>query len=354
MENKITEKILIIRLSGVGDVIHSLPLLSALRRKYIDNHITWLVSKKAEAVVAGNPGLDEVIVFEKSKGLRAWLSLIRKLKEAKFDLVIDPQSQFRSGVVAFLAGIPRRVGFVRGVSKEPNSIFMNEKVDPGKGEIHNVDRDLSFAKHLGIPPGEKKFIIHVDDGDVKYIEDFLKGAGAGGAAPLVGLSIAGSLPNKRWKNSSWAALIDAISSREKMKTIILWGPGEEGDVEEITKFAKKKTLTAPATDLKQLAALMGKCNMVIGNDSGPLHMAVAMGTSVIGLYGPSGFKKCGPYGEGNTAIRKDLSGLACFSRGRNVTRCRKFRRCGEKDCMDLITVEDVMKAVEGLLMVRGK
>ncbi len=343
------KKILIIRLSGLGDVVCSLPLLSALRRKFPEDHIAWLVSSKAKDVVSGHPYLDEVIVFEKNRGLSAVVPLVRKLRRAGFEMVIDPQSQTRSGIISLLSGAPVRIGFTPGVSKEPNSIFMNEKVLPGPGETHNVDRDLSFARHLGIDAGKKEFNIYIGEEDREYIDNFLKQSGIKDDEVLVGLSIAGSLPNRKWSNRNWAALVDELSSLEKKRAIILWGPGEEEKVKEIIESAGGAPLIAPGTNLKQLAALLSCCKLVIANDSGPMHLAVAMGTPVIGLHGPSNIERTGPYGDMNIAIRKDLTALKCFSHGRKDTRCKKFRSCEKTDCMELITVKDVMGAVKKMM-----
>ena len=344
IKEKEFNKILIIRLSGMGDVIYTLPLLSALRSKYGSKHIAWLVSSKAKDVVAGHPLIDEVIVFEREKGIVGAIKAIKELRKRKYDLVLDPQSQLRSGLFAFLGAIPVRMGFARGVSKEPGFIFMNERVSPLGNERHNVDRDLGFARHLGIERGRVEFNLKIETADSKFADSYLAESCVKKNEKLVGFSIACSMQNRKWSNKNWAQLNNEIALKENIRTVILWGPGEEQDMKAIISLSKERALSAPKTNIKQLAAIIKKCSLIIGNDSGPLHLAVALGIPVIGLCGPTDPEITGPYGNGNISIRKNLTVLPCYVSEKNSSRCKKFRSCLEKTCIELITVKDVVSA----------
>lgn len=346
--NEEFKRILIIRLSGAGDIIHTMPLLGALRKNYQGSFIAWLVSKKNKDVLAGHPYLDEIITFDKDNwSFKAVRNLILELRRKKFDIVIDPQSQLRSGLIAFLSGAPIRLGFARGVAKEPNFIFMNRRVRPTPAERHNIDRDLSFARYLGIKRDEIDFSFYIGEENEAFVDGFLKEQVMDESTKLIGISIGGSIPSKRWREENWAILIDRLYEKyDNIKPIILWGPGEENSVKKIVDSAKIKPLVTPKTGWKQLAAFLKRCFLVIGNDSGPLHIGVAVGTKVIGLYGIAIWspEKIGPYGPQNMAVRKeeDLDMLSCPKSG--------CRRCHRHDCMDLITPEDALEAVKGYLV----
>ncbi|MDI6794934.1 MAG: glycosyltransferase family 9 protein [bacterium] len=337
-------RILIIRLSGAGDIIYTLPLLAALRRHYPESFIAWLVAKKNKEILAGHPYIDEIITFDRENWASDLWRLIPQLRERKFDMVIDPQSQLRSGVIALLSGAPMRLGLARGASKEPNYIFTNRRVRPNSSERHNLDRDLSFARYLGIDREPIDFSFYIGEENEAVVDAFLKKQAIDESTKLIGISIGGSIPSKRWREENWAILIDRLyETYNNIKPIILWGPGEENSVKKIVDSAKIKPLVTPKTGWKQLAAFLKKCFLVIGNDSGPLHIGVAVGTKAIGLYGIAIWspEKIRPYGPQNIVVRKDseLDMLSCPK--------SKCRRCRRHDCMDLITPGDVLEAVKG-------
>ena len=346
------DNILIIRLSGIGDVIATLPLLSALRKAYPDAHIAWLVSKKAYDVLKGNPYLDDILVFR--KGIKNYISCARALSARGFNIVLDPQSQLRSGVLSLLSGARRRIGFARGVSKEPNSIFLTEKVKPLPEEAHIVDRDLSLLRQLGIKAGKAEFMIKLEPEDESYIEEFITNNGLS-SSRLVGLCLAGTLRNRKWPNMKWAELIDRIADVRNLKPVIIWGPEEHPDVEEIKKSSRFQPAVAPPTGLKQLAALLKRCAVVVSNDSGPMHLSVAVGTRTVGLHGPSDPSVSGAYGNWSIAVMGErINELECYLPEKRKLRCRRFRKCGSSDCMGLISSEEVFKKIWDILYAEKK
>jgi lipopolysaccharide heptosyltransferase I len=331
-------RILIIRLSGIGDVVHTLPLLGALRKRYPRAYIAWLVQKKAEQLLLGHPYLDELIVFERDTWISGLLPLIKKLREKRFDLVVDSHGQFRSGLFAYITGAKARLGFNAKDSREFNSLFINLKAPPFPGNWHAVERYLALAGLLGAEIEKKEFIIQIGNPEKEYIERFLTKEGIEKEELVIALNPGSSWKSKIWPGRKYAHLADILIKKFKAKVVLLWGPGEEKLIASITNSMKEEPIIAPRTDLKQLTFLISRCTLFIGSDSAPLHIASAVSIPAIGLYGPTDAQRNGPYGSRNVVIKKDINMLSCPRKG--------CRRCRRNDCMELITVEEVVKQVE--------
>jgi len=331
-------RILIIRLSGIGDVVHTLPLLGALRKRYPYAYITWLVQKKAEELLVGHPYLDEVITFDRDRWISRLLPLIKKLRNRRFDLVVDSHGQFRSGLFAYITGAKTRLGFNAKNGKEFNSLFINFKAPPFPGDWHAVERYLALASLLGAEIETKEFLIQIGEPEKEYVERFLEEEGIKKGEFLIALNPGSSWKSKIWPSKNYAHLADILIKKFKAKVMFLWGPGEENLIKSISSLMEEKPLIAPRTGLKELASLISRCTLFIGSDSAPLHIASSFSIPSIGLYGPTDPQRNGPYGSGNVAIKKDLSLLSCRRKG-----CRK---CKSRDCMELITVKEVVEQVE--------
>ena len=331
-------RILIIRLSGIGDVVNTLPLLGALRKRYPRAYIAWLVQKKAEEVLLGHPYLDEVITFDRDRWIRRLWELIKKLRRRKFDLVVDSHGQFRSGLFAYITGAKFRLGFHPKDGRELNSLFINLKAPPVPGDWHVVDRCLALASLLGADTEMKEFLIQIGEPGEEYVERFLEEKGIKKGEVLIALNPGSSWKSKIWPSKNYAQLADILIKELKAKVVLFWGPGEEKLIESISSLMKKEPIIAPRTGLKELASLISRCTLFIGSDSAPLHIASSLSVPSIGLYGPTDPQRNGPYGSGNIAIKKDVSVLSCSR--------KDCRRCKRQDCMELITVEEVVKQVE--------
>jgi len=332
------QRILIIRLSGIGDVVHSLPLLGALRKRFPFAYIAWLVQKKGKEILLGHPYLDEVIIFDRDRWFGELWPLIRKLRKRKFDLVVDCHGQFRSGLFAYITGAEVRLGFNPKDGREFNSLFINLKAPPVPGHWHAIDRCLLLAGLLGAETEGKEFLIQIGESEKEYVNRFLKRESLEEGRLLVGLNPGSSWKSKIWPSKNYAKLADILIKRLGAKVVLLWGPGEEKLIASVASLMEEETLIAPKTGLKELAYLISRCTLFIGSDSAPLHIASAFSVPSIGLYGPTDPKRNGPYGSGNIAIKKDLRSLFCPGKG--------CRRCKGQDCMELITVEEVVEKAE--------
>jgi lipopolysaccharide heptosyltransferase I len=335
-------KILIVKLGAVGDVVHTLPSLRSLRETFPDAYIAWIVEEKSKDVITGNPGLDELIVFERKriqKGLRGWKTfvpslretagLIRRIRGHSFDIAVDFQTLFKSGLITYLSGAKKRIGFDKW--RELNRLFTNLRVKSQRE--HAVDKYLELVEAIGARPDPAPVKIKYSAEDELYVKEFMEKEGLNGKR-WAALNPGASWPSKLWGCERYALLCDSLADAG-IPVVIIWGPGEEGLVGDIMRQAKSRPVVAPKTSIKQLASLLEKAGLYVGGDTGPLHISVAMGTQVVGIYGPSDPKRNGPYGEGHRVLQADVKCASCWKRS-----------CGKMECMEKVTVDEVVRAVK--------
>jgi heptosyltransferase-1 len=283
-------RLLLVKLSSLGDVVHALPLADALRAGLGDIVVLgWAVRSKFADLLHGNPNLDTVYELRGS-GMGDILAFGRALKTKQFDTALDAQGLLVSGLVSRLSGAPLRIGL--DANREGNALFMTRPVVPAKGRTHVVDKLLGFCDALGIPrlaPHPQRYLA---DGEAVAAEELLCSAGA---SPRVGCIVGASTPEKAWPVERW---VDAARRQadQGVRVVLLGGPGETATAEAIVRGAAGAVAanlvgkTAP----RVLAAVLARCQVVIGGDSGPTHLAVAVGTPVVGLYGVTDPARTGP------------------------------------------------------------
>ncbi len=338
--------ILIVKLSAIGDVVHTLPSLAALRKRFPDAHISWAVEEAAADLICGHPHLDRVLV----SGRKTWLRrmgdgqiappfreigrFFRELRERPYDLVIDFHGLFKSAAVVFLSGGKRRLGYKS--MQEMSGLFLNEKI-PEDMTKHAVDRYLDFVAHLGGETAEKEFLIPIGEENRKRIDLLMKRAGIEAGNDFVAVSPEALWPTKLWDDGRFAELCDRIRSDLRLP-VILTG-ADRGAVLPVRERMKETYVDlAGRTTLRDLAELYRRARVVVTTDSGPMHIAAAVGTKVVALFGPTDPARTGPYGEGHRVIRKSMECSPCF-----------LRNCNHKTCMGGISVEEVFAAVQGAL-----
>ncbi len=347
------ERILIIRLSAIGDVVHVLPALRLLRSRFPASKIAWLVEDKASDILTGHPDIDEVIVFPRRKWqrgiLRAGLikdtlseiySFYKKIRGEHYDLVIDFQGNLKSGIMNLVTGSENRVGFGRGYCKEFNYLFTRYHVYPPWNKMHRIEKNLSLLKGIGIENGFQRQDLPVSREDEQYISEFIN-TGINPSLPIIiihpGTSSFGAF--KQWPILNYALLADMILESYQAEVIFTWGPGEYDAVEEIIKNMRKKAVPACETrSIKQLIELLRRACLFIGGDTGPLHIASIMDIPVVGIYGPKDPLIYGPYNGRSVVIKKDVPCSPC-----------KKRTCGNPICMASILPEDVFRGVNNLM-----
>ncbi len=343
------EKILIIRLSAIGDVVHVLPALRLLRSHFPESRISWLVEDKASNILTGHPDIDEVIVFPRRKWQReilkinktlntlsGILSFCKKLRKGHYDLVIDFQGNLKSGIMNLITGSEKKVGFGRGYCKEFNYLTTRYQSFPPEKKMHRIDKNLFLLKELGIENGFQRPKLPVFKPEKEYISKFIN-TDIIPSLPIIiihpGTSKFGSY--KQWPPLNYALLADMILDTYEANVVFTWGPYEFSIVKEIVEKMKHKAIPACETrSIKQLIELISHSSLFIGGDTGPLHIASILDIPVVGIYGPKDPEIYGPYNGKAIVIKKDVP----------CSPCRK-RTCSDPKCMTLILPEDVFPGV---------
>ncbi len=295
-------RILIVRLSALGDVINTLPTLDVLRRAWPRAHIGFAVEDRNQDVIVGHPGLNRVHVLQRKRmsGLLArptqWLELRREvaryvaeLRAERYEIALDLQGNFKGGLHSLVCGAPRRVGFARGFCKEWNYLFTNEHVTPhGAGEqVHRVQKFLAQAEHLGAAVGAPRFRLPELALSRERVTQFLRESALGEFVVLhPGASIAGA--RKRWPAERFGALAARIRDELKLACVVSWGPGERELAQQVVAHSDGAAhLALATTSVLDLAALLAEARLFVGGDTGPTHLARAVSAPTLALFGPT-------------------------------------------------------------------
>lgn len=311
-------RILLIRTSALGDVIHSLPVLSALRRHLPDATIGWVIEASMAPILDGHPDLDDLIVVRMRswrrnlfsvKTLREIQQLRRRLGAFAADVALDLMGNHKAGALAFLSGCRRRVGLEKSARREPSSAFwINEMLAP-LGD-HAVDRAMSLLPALGIRSPKAAF-----EGDKLFREPCPEADRLTAESPsYILLSPGAGWHNKRYPTRSWGQACRLLKARTGLDILITGGPGEEDLTKAVAAAAGDGARLVGSTDLPTLAGLMRRASLFLGGDTGPLHMAHALGTPSLCVMGPTDPVKHGPYGAPSQAIALSLPCSYCYKR----------------------------------------
>jgi 3-deoxy-D-manno-octulosonic-acid transferase/heptosyltransferase-1 len=336
--------ILIVKLSAIGDVIQTLPSLAGLRMFYPDAHITWVVEEAAADLIKNHPYLDVVLVSRRKswsreirqgrfrEPLKEIRAFIRNLRKRNYDLVIDFHGLLKSSIIVFLSRGKRKLGY--DSLQELSGLFLNEKI-PEDMDKHAVDRYLDFLRYLGAGIESAQFVLPPDKEAQARVQNLLLKYNLEDKK-FIAISPVALWETKLWNNEKFARLADLIN--DKLKVKVIFTGNEKGPIEEITSsMTTEKINLGGQTSLTELAFLYRKAKMVVSTDSGPMHLAAAVGTPVVALFGPTDPERTGPYGYGNTVIRTQLPCSPCL-----------LKKCPTRKCMEDISVEQVFAVVENI------
>jgi len=336
------ERILIVRLGAIGDVINSTVLVSHLRELYPRAFIAWAVHPVAAPLLEGHPGLDEVVVIP-----REWfpwhLGKVRDvLAPRRFDLAIDLQKLAKSGLVAWLSGARVRIGYDRHRAKELSWLLSTHRLASRDPQRHVVDQVMEFSSLLGLEAPKARWSLPIRDSDRRLA----RALGLPARRPHVVVCVGGSEPSKRWFAAGFARLLGELSRRLGVP-VLLGGHSEveKAFAEEIRGLTKAPYLDACGRgEIRDLLGLLEHAGLFIAGDTGPLHLAAAMRVPTIGLFGPQNSNRSGPYGFLRYTVTKRFPCSPCFR-----PRCPH----GTTDCMRAIRFDDVMAVVDRLIQDRG-
>lgn len=338
------ERILVVRTDRIGDVVLSTPVIKALRDSYPHAYIAMMVSAYAKDVVETNPYLDEVIIYDKEAEHKSWLGsfkFARNLKKKRFELALILHPANRAHLVTFIAGIPMRVGYDRKLG-----FLLSDKLKHLKhlGQKHELEYNLDLLRYLGIEAEDKKTFMPIKVESEHWVESALLKEGIKPGDKLLALHPGASCPSKIWPSGRFAEVADKLSLKHGFKVIILGGPKDTVLAGRLAGQMRTKAFNLAAkTSVSQLASIIRRCRLFISNDSGPVHIASAVGTPVISIFGRSqeglSPRRWGPLGLKDRILHRKVGCIECLAHN-----CTK-----DFACLKAIGVNDVLAAADSIL-----
>ncbi len=327
------DRIAIVMLSAIGDAVHVLPAVTALKRHAPRSRISWLLSPGPASLVRGHPGVDEIIAFDPRRGFRAWFDMRRQLRERAFDVVLDFQVAIKAGLLTSLLRAPVKIGFDRARARDLNWLFTNRRI-PSRSNQHVQDQYLEFLEFLGVPTSPVEWNLGPWPGESGLMRSVIESAGR----PMVSIAVASSRKEKDWPPDRWVPVIDALQERYGMRAVLVGGRSDTERRAErvIMDGAGQPPLSTLGCSLRELVAILNASQLVITPDTAPLHMAVALGVPVIGLFGLTDPRRVGPYRASQHLI------VNAYSDPGDGESIRMEKRPGR---MSRIGVEDVLAKV---------
>ena len=336
------ENILVVRLSALGDVLFALPAVERLREARPDARLSWLVEDRCAEILESFPAVDEIIVaprrrwnaIRRERGLSALLREVRTfgraLKQRTFDVSIDFQGNLKSGGLTRFARAPVRLGYARSETREPNWWFTNRRLDPRGRTFHRVERDILLLTHLGIAPSFRWPKLRAPTAVISGVDRVLAASSLNQTGPLCllqpGTSTRGA--HKRWALERFAQLTHRLIDDSKARVLVIWGPGEQDLAEPLAESGAVVPPEPPT--LSELVELTARADLVVGSDTGPVHLAALQRTPTVVLFGPYEPRPYYPY---HFPERSLFARLPCSP-------CR-YRDCPSRDCMAHLDVDTV-------------
>jgi len=342
-------KILIVKLTAIGDVVHGLPLVSAIKAQAPHFEVDWVVDRKALDVLKNNPNINNVYVFESKKWFKSGniLSHLPEVQEffgsirrQRYDIVIDIQGLLKSSAVAFLSGAQRRIGFHRNDCREKASSFLiQEHSKTSYKDAHVVLRNLSPLARVfpGFKPSlDYDYTLYLNDEEKQKAQSTLSGLNLKKKEYLL-VNPGGGWKTKLWFPERYAEVCRHLQEKHNLTALLLWGPGEEPLVEKI-KQGCESAVIAPRTTLRDMSALIEHGRFMLSPETGPLHIADSLGLASVVLYGPSNIEINHPVKSPSYSVMPEIDCGGCY-----------IRNCPNPICLEKITSEMVIEQVEALL-----
>ncbi|MBM7622949.1 lipopolysaccharide heptosyltransferase II [Sporohalobacter salinus] len=334
VELKETKRIVVIDLLYMGDLLFATSFFRNLRKKYPKAKIDLIVNANFYDIIANNPHFDEVYAYDKNWTIPESISFAWELRQNDYDLGLNIHGNWRTAILLKIINPDYSVGY----GTKGRGIWLDRVLTPSQNK-HMVEVYLDFLRELDFNKiDEQGLELEVDSKAQEDMEDFLASQGIKEGDSLVGLNTGGSWPTKQWTQEGFAQLADKLQQDYDSRVIFFGGPGDVKRVEKITaQMETEPIIAAGKTSLKELVALANCCDLFISGDTGPVHVAAAVGTQTIAIFGPSNEVKYRPYGTQHKVVKTDL---ACRSCGEH--HCPKEHH----NCMRKITVEEILDRVE--------
>jgi len=331
-EGRAPARVAVVRMSAIGDCVRAMPVVASLRQAWPQTHITWVIQAVPKMLMAGRPDVDEFLEFRRSLGLGAYADLRRRLGDRSYDLVINLHPVFKGGLVSRLLPAPLKLGFDRKRASDLSWLGSNRRV-PARPTAHVQDEFFEFLQALDIPIVQEWDFHFTEDErrqQAGWLETFDR--------PILAVAIRSAHAEKDWILARHARVIDVARREFGLEAVLVGGPStsEGEDAARLAQMCATPPRVEMHRDLRRLAWVLDASALVLGPDTGPLHMAVALGRPTIGLYGYTDPKRHGPYGR-----FADLT-IDRFTRGAE-TEVSREKRNGN---MSTISETDVLEKIE--------
>jgi len=337
LEVREPREIAIVMLSALGDAVHVLPVVNALRRAWPETRITWIVQPLAHQLVQGHENVDEFVLFRRRRGAAAWQSFTdvsKQLADRHFDLLLALQVYLKAGLITSIAKADVKLGFDRRRARDLNWMFTTHRI-PARPLAHVQDQYFEFLQYIGVDPEPVEWRLALTAEERTAQHAFFQTLDR----PACGIVVGGTRPEKSWAPERYARLLEAIETDYGMRPVLVGGPSaaEQAAAERIMRATHARVIDALADDVRRVLWLLAGCALVISPDTGPLHMARALDRPLVGLYGYTNPKRFGPYRRPWQIV----DGYARYP-GENYPAEAGYR----VDGMERITVEMVLEGIE--------
>ena len=288
-------RVAIVMLSAIGDAVHVLPVANALKRAVPGMKLTWVIQPVPHKLVHNHPAIDEFIIFRRRRGLTAlgqFLSVRRELRRHQFDLVIDLQVYLKAGILTWFTPAPTKLGFDRARARDLNWLFTTQRIPPHPVQ-HVQDQYFEFLHFLGVSPEPVIWGLRFTDEERQVQREFF----AEVEKPVCSVVVGSSKPKKDWPPERYAELLEIIEGEFGFQTVLIGGPAprERATAAEVARLTRAQPLNELGDNLRRLMYLLDGSDVLVSPDTGPLHIARALETPVVGLYGYTNPKRTGPY-----------------------------------------------------------
>jgi len=329
------DNFLIIRLSSLGDIIHTLPAFSALRKNFPDAKISWVVEDKGKEILDFVPGVDKIIVAHtegwRLNKIKFWSEISHLKKELKNEnqIALDFQGLVKSGFLTFLSGAQRRVGFHRKNLREPlAALFYTERLEEIPETIHVISKNLKLLTKIGLHEEKYEFPLALPDELSEAVKAKLRKIGCDEQKKLILFNLGAAWETKRWFPEKWVELIEMMKKKDFF-SILLWGNEEEKAL-AVKVHEKTRVPLSPSFSLKEVMALVKESSLLISGDTFALQVACALFRPVVGIFGPSNPRRNGPFGSHDKVAFHEIECSYCYKRS-----------CPSLECLKKITPQEV-------------
>ena len=331
------DRILILLFGAIGDVTRALPLLTRVRRGYPQAHIAWAVEPAAARLLEAHPAINEVLLYDRSQGPRQFWPFLQTIRDKQFDLVLDLQRHAKSGLVSLWSRAPVRMGFHRQNTKEGNWLCNTHTIGPVPDFSLKLWQYLRFAEALGLPDDGVSFDLRLREEEERHIDALL----ADTPRPYVTFFLGSRWPSRFWFPTATAQVARTLQQEYDMGTVLVGGPGEVVFASQVSAALGETEATdlSGKTSVRDLIGIFSRARLGIGPDSGPMHIAAAVGTPVISLWGATSPIRSAPWGSEDFVLRGPASCSPCYTRDCRIQRA----------CMQRITPEHVLEKARDIL-----